>query len=360
MPSRNRHQPRAGGPERLRLRARSRPSRPIRTSRPNGRSRHSAGSDRRGQNDTHSRMARMDCRTISLARSVGAPAGVGRGRGAGQPAGRLHRPHDARATACCAGRNRSSPQPTCEISTSGPRAFPRTSAPQPVRCGIAVSIVARWRCSTAECSPGSPTFIAFPFAIRVPKATALRWRRAISLREDASTPRASYCVWQRFVYGGQHTGRRPCTACAMTSDPRSMARVTARFRGVGGRGMTRGRERSRCSSPYRWWRSSPGWRATRTGRTPRCRCLRKARRSPIRSMPCSDLRRRSAPAAHGIVLFTAPPADSVIVLSAWHWNLSAGRREALERWVESGGRLVVDRTLVGGEARVRAVVGHCP
>ena len=33
----------------------------------------------------------------------------------------------------------------------------------------------------------------------------------------------------------------------------------------------------------------------------------------------------------------------------WHWNLSRGRREALERWVESGGRLVVDRTLVGGE-----------
>lgn len=47
--------------------------------------------------------------------------------------------------------------------------------------------------------------------------------------------------------------------------------------------------------------------------------------------------------------FTTPPADSVIVLSTWHWDLSAGRREALEGWVESGGRLVIDRTLAGGE-----------
>jgi hypothetical protein len=44
-----------------------------------------------------------------------------------------------------------------------------------------------------------------------------------------------------------------------------------------------------------------------------------------------------------------PSSDSVIVVSAWHWNLTAGRREAFEQWVESGGRLVVDRTLAGGE-----------
>jgi hypothetical protein len=48
-------------------------------------------------------------------------------------------------------------------------------------------------------------------------------------------------------------------------------------------------------------------------------------------------------------VLTTPSTDSVIVLSAWHWNLSAGRRDAIERWVESGGRLVVDRTLAGGE-----------
>jgi hypothetical protein len=47
-------------------------------------------------------------------------------------------------------------------------------------------------------------------------------------------------------------------------------------------------------------------------------------------------------------VFTPPPAESVIVLSAWHWNLSRSRREALELWVESGGRLVVDWTVAGG------------
>jgi hypothetical protein len=49
-------------------------------------------------------------------------------------------------------------------------------------------------------------------------------------------------------------------------------------------------------------------------------------------------------------VLTIPLADSVIVLSDWHWSLSASRREAIERWVESGGRLVVDETLSGGEA----------
>jgi hypothetical protein len=44
-----------------------------------------------------------------------------------------------------------------------------------------------------------------------------------------------------------------------------------------------------------------------------------------------------------------PDTDAVIVLSAWHWTLTKGRREALERWVESGGRLVIDRQLTGGE-----------
>jgi hypothetical protein len=46
-------------------------------------------------------------------------------------------------------------------------------------------------------------------------------------------------------------------------------------------------------------------------------------------------------------VLTIPPPDAVIVLSAWHWSLTDGRREALERWVESGGRLVVDETLAG-------------
>src|SRR5262245_3058550 len=39
---------------------------------------------------------------------------------------------------------------------------------------------------------------------------------------------------------------------------------------------------------------------------------------------------------------------AVILVSSWHWNLSTSRREALEAWVESGGRLVLDQTVIGG------------
>ena len=46
-------------------------------------------------------------------------------------------------------------------------------------------------------------------------------------------------------------------------------------------------------------------------------------------------------------VFATPAPDAVIVLTDWRWNLSGRRREALERWVESGGRLVVDGTLAG-------------
>src|SRR5262249_18044218 len=48
-------------------------------------------------------------------------------------------------------------------------------------------------------------------------------------------------------------------------------------------------------------------------------------------------------------VFTSPPPGAIVVLSAWHWTLDADRQRALERWVESGGRLVVDDSLVGGE-----------
>jgi hypothetical protein len=45
-------------------------------------------------------------------------------------------------------------------------------------------------------------------------------------------------------------------------------------------------------------------------------------------------------------MLTVPRADAVIVVSTWHWSLSRTRRTALERWVESGGRLVVDDSLI--------------
>jgi hypothetical protein len=47
--------------------------------------------------------------------------------------------------------------------------------------------------------------------------------------------------------------------------------------------------------------------------------------------------------------WTEPEPDAVVVLSGWNWAISATRRQAIERWVESGGRLVVDSTLIGGE-----------
>jgi hypothetical protein len=49
-------------------------------------------------------------------------------------------------------------------------------------------------------------------------------------------------------------------------------------------------------------------------------------------------------------VLTVPPNNSVLVLSAWHWNLSTERRRSIERWVESGGRLVIDANLTGGES----------
>jgi hypothetical protein len=43
------------------------------------------------------------------------------------------------------------------------------------------------------------------------------------------------------------------------------------------------------------------------------------------------------------------PPNAAIVVSSWHWDLAAGRRSRMEQWVEAGGRLVLDRTIVGGE-----------
>jgi hypothetical protein len=45
-------------------------------------------------------------------------------------------------------------------------------------------------------------------------------------------------------------------------------------------------------------------------------------------------------------LGATPRSDAVIVLSGWHWSIGRARRAALQQWVESGGRLVVDDTLI--------------
>jgi hypothetical protein len=40
--------------------------------------------------------------------------------------------------------------------------------------------------------------------------------------------------------------------------------------------------------------------------------------------------------------------DGVVVLSTWAWDIADARRGELERWVEAGGRLVVDAALITG------------
>jgi hypothetical protein len=46
--------------------------------------------------------------------------------------------------------------------------------------------------------------------------------------------------------------------------------------------------------------------------------------------------------------FSLPAPGGVVVLSAWNWNLIPRRRDALEAWVERGGRLVMDDSVQGG------------
>ncbi|MGC4081482.1 MAG: DUF4350 domain-containing protein [Vicinamibacterales bacterium] len=49
-------------------------------------------------------------------------------------------------------------------------------------------------------------------------------------------------------------------------------------------------------------------------------------------------------------VLTLPDADAVLVVSDWRWSLSTPRAQAMQAWVEQGGRLVVDRTVLGDTA----------
>jgi hypothetical protein len=44
----------------------------------------------------------------------------------------------------------------------------------------------------------------------------------------------------------------------------------------------------------------------------------------------------------------ATSSNAVVVLSTWAWDITDGRRAELEKWVEGGGRLVVDAALITG------------
>jgi hypothetical protein len=56
--------------------------------------------------------------------------------------------------------------------------------------------------------------------------------------------------------------------------------------------------------------------------------------------------RLGARASWDRALGTIPPSNAVIVHSGWHWSIGRARRAALQQWVESGGRLVVDDNLI--------------
>ncbi len=57
------------------------------------------------------------------------------------------------------------------------------------------------------------------------------------------------------------------------------------------------------------------------------------------------------------VLGSMPPRNAVVLPSAWHWGLLASRRERLQSWVASGGRLVIDHSLIGGQKELTEWTG---
>lgn len=46
-------------------------------------------------------------------------------------------------------------------------------------------------------------------------------------------------------------------------------------------------------------------------------------------------------------VFSTPRSDAVVLLSSWNWDLSRNRRERIENWVEGGGRLILDDSMIG-------------
>jgi len=56
-------------------------------------------------------------------------------------------------------------------------------------------------------------------------------------------------------------------------------------------------------------------------------------------------------------LGTLPTDDTVVFLSQWHWDLIESRRQAIESWVNAGGHLVLDSSLIGGDDGLSAWAG---
>lgn len=89
-----------------------------------------------------------------------------------------------------------------------------------------------------------------------------------------------------------------------------------------------------------WWIASNTYWVTETVSMP---LQGEAARNPFHAAQLF-VRRLGASPQTDTLLDTRDPRD-VIVLNRWGWDLSAARRQQIERWVEAGGRLVVDESL---------------
>lgn len=56
-------------------------------------------------------------------------------------------------------------------------------------------------------------------------------------------------------------------------------------------------------------------------------------------------------------VLASDPDETVILLSSWNWTLNGTRRERLRKWVEAGGRLVVDTSVHGDPAEFETWTG---
>lgn len=57
-------------------------------------------------------------------------------------------------------------------------------------------------------------------------------------------------------------------------------------------------------------------------------------------------------------VFAEPPtSDSILVLTYWHWDVIAQRREKIEQWVQAGGRLLIDDSLIVSDDSLKKWTG---
>ena len=74
----------------------------------------------------------------------------------------------------------------------------------------------------------------------------------------------------------------------------------------------------------------------------------------------SELRLADALGAHSEwkhVLTSMPSTQAIIVLSYWNWDLITDRREKLQHWVERGGRLILDSSLIANDSSLKQWTG---